>query len=82
MAMRVEKPPTEKARPLLTAGELDSQPRPARAAGFEPLGRGTMIAEAAYYRAERRSFTPGHELEDWLAAEAEIDSRLVRGGAR
>ena len=28
---------------------------------------------AAYYRAERRGFAPGHEVEDWLAAEAEID---------
>jgi hypothetical protein len=33
-----------------------------------------MIAEAAYFRAERRSFCPGHELDDWLAAEREIDS--------
>ncbi len=31
-----------------------------------------MIAEAAYYRAEKRSFAPGFELEDWLAAEREI----------
>lgn len=34
--------------------------------------RQTMIAEAAYYCAERRGFAPGHELEDWLRAEAEI----------
>ncbi len=31
-----------------------------------------MIAEAAYYRAQRRGFAPGHELEDWLEAEAQI----------
>lgn len=31
-----------------------------------------MVAEAAYYRAEHRGFEPGHELEDWLAAEADI----------
>jgi hypothetical protein len=30
------------------------------------------IAEAAYYLAEQRGFVPGHELEDWLAAEREI----------
>jgi|HigsolmetaAR202D_1030399.scaffolds.fasta_scaffold00204_18 hypothetical protein len=30
------------------------------------------IAEAAYYRAEKRGFEPGHELDDWLAAEMEI----------
>jgi hypothetical protein len=35
--------------------------------------RHAMIAEAAYYLAERRGFKPGHELEDWLAAEAMID---------
>jgi hypothetical protein len=33
-----------------------------------------LIAEAAYYRAERRGFAPGRELEDWLAAEIEIDA--------
>jgi hypothetical protein len=33
---------------------------------------GAMIAERAYYRAEKRGFVPGHELEDWLAAEREI----------
>jgi hypothetical protein len=30
-----------------------------------------QIATAAYLRAEMRGFEPGHELEDWLAAEAE-----------
>lgn len=33
---------------------------------------GAMIAERAYYRAEKRGFAPGHELEDWIAAEREI----------
>jgi len=32
----------------------------------------SWIAEAAYYRAEKRGFTPGGELQDWLDAEAEI----------
>ena len=35
--------------------------------------RAAMIAEAAYFRAERRGFSPGGELDDWLAAEHEID---------
>jgi len=38
-----------------------------------------MIAAAAYYRAERRGFAPGCDLEDWLAAEAEVDSLLSTG---
>ncbi|HYE37672.1 DUF2934 domain-containing protein [Methylocaldum sp.] len=33
-----------------------------------------QIAEAAYYRAERRGFAPGYEVEDWLEAEREIKS--------
>jgi hypothetical protein len=33
------------------------------------------IAEAAYYRAESRGFEPGGEMQDWLAAEAEILAR-------
>ena len=31
----------------------------------------SRIAESAYYKAEARGFSPGHELDDWLAAEAE-----------
>ena len=34
-----------------------------------------MVAVAAYYRSSRRGFEPGHELEDWLAAEDEIKER-------
>jgi hypothetical protein len=38
--------------------------------------RRALIAERAYLRAERRGFVPGHETEDWLAAEVEIDLLL------
>ncbi len=38
-----------------------------------PADRHRMTAEAAYYRAERRGFSPGHELDDWLWAEHEVD---------
>ena len=31
-----------------------------------------LVAELAYYKAEARGFEPGHELEDWLSAEAEV----------
>jgi hypothetical protein len=43
--------------------------------------RWAMIAENAYYRAERRGFLPGYEEEDWLAAEAEIDGQARRTAA-
>ncbi|MDD5322645.1 MAG: DUF2934 domain-containing protein [Methylococcales bacterium] len=31
-----------------------------------------MVAVNAYYRAEKRGFEPGHELDDWYEAEREI----------
>ncbi len=36
----------------------------------------SLIAIVAYLRAERPDFAAGHELEDWLAAEAEVNARL------
>jgi len=43
-----------------------------------PEQRAALIAEAAYFRAEKRGFGAGHETEDWLAAEAEVDARLLK----
>jgi hypothetical protein len=45
-------------------------------AALSPEQRRALIAQAAYYRAEQRGFAPGAELQDWLAAEAEIDDAL------
>jgi hypothetical protein len=39
--------------------------------------RQAMIAQAAYFRAERRGFEPGHEMEDWLAAELDVQQSLL-----
>lgn len=43
--------------------------------GGEELMR--MIAELAYFRAEKRGFQGGDPVEDWLMAEQEIKSRFV-----
>jgi hypothetical protein len=43
----------------------------------EPEVREIMIAEAAYYIAERRGFEPGAEVGDWLEAESAIDQLLA-----
>jgi len=40
----------------------------------------TMIEREAYLRAERRGFEPGHEEEDWVAAEAQVRSTLRAAG--
>jgi Protein of unknown function (DUF2934) len=51
---------------------------------FDPLrfvapapmrSRHDLIAELAYFRALKRGFEPGHEVEDWLEAEAEFEQR-------
>lgn len=48
----------------------------AQKATVSPEERYQMIAAAAYWRAERRSFAAGGALDDWIAAEAEIDAKL------
>jgi Protein of unknown function (DUF2934) len=39
--------------------------------------RNACIAEMAYFFAQRRGFSPGHEMDDWLTAENEVDARLI-----
>jgi len=39
--------------------------------------RRELIATAAYYLAEKRGFEAGHEMEDWLAAEASLADASV-----
>lgn len=59
---------TRKARSTETAYEPSLQSRQTPAPG----SMAEQIAIAAYFKAEARNFEPGHELEDWLAAEAEV----------
>lgn len=44
---------------------------------FAAQGRHHRIEVAAYFIAEKRGFAPGHELDDWLAAEREVDEASV-----
>ena len=39
--------------------------------------REQLIAAAAYYIAEKRHFSPGSEVSDWLEAEAQVDKELA-----
>jgi hypothetical protein len=39
-----------------------------------PAERHGRISDLAYRRAEMRGFAPGHEHEDWLEAEREVDA--------
>ena len=44
----------------------------------EQAWRDRLVREAAYFRSLRRQPCPGKELEDWVAAEREIDQSLGR----
>jgi hypothetical protein len=50
----------------------DAAPAPRGAASVLDEELRQKISQAAYYRAQQRGFSPGYEVEDWLAAEAEI----------
>ena len=55
---------------------------PAMASPPDPVhqkARQELIAEAAYLRAASRGFAPGHDLDDWLAAEKMVDACLAGG---
>src|SRR5262249_45407177 len=76
------KAPSAKSKGVRLANEIDQGTlRAIEEAAMVGCGadlRHAMIAEAAYYRAERRGFEPGHELEDWIAAEGEIQDLWTR----
>jgi hypothetical protein len=43
---------------------------------IDPDARRQLVAAEAYFRAERRGFAAGSELDDWVAAEVAVDTRL------
>lgn len=79
-AGQIPAPPTEAAKRVRR--KVAGTPRRANSkTGLTPEEFQKMVAAAAYYRAEQRGFAGGHELEDWLAAEAEIGLMLEKQGA-
>lgn len=64
--------PEPQAVPIAAEAGLSAVP----AEPIDPAQRHAMIAEAAFFIAQTRSFTPSQELDDWLAAEREIEQRL------
>ena len=47
-----------------------------RRADMSPEEIYRLIQETAYYKAKARGFAPGHEVQDWIEAEAEVRLRL------
>ena len=56
---------------LESAQSMTTRPK-----SIDPDVRHQLVAAEAYFRAERRGFAAGHELEDWVAAEAAVDSQF------
>jgi hypothetical protein len=76
---RGHKPPipgTAASGGVSPTARLDGDARGSGRTQIDPPGRRLLIAQAAYFRAEKRGFAPGRELQDWFEAKAEIE-RLV-----
>lgn len=79
MAKEIIKSSFEKRTVTMPASRIPRAKPDSGAEGPGPVTleqRQIMICEAAYYIAEHRGFEPGHDMDDWLAAEREIDAAL------
>jgi hypothetical protein len=71
----------EKTMPEITQPETKTSPRKPTIVKTEtrgsivPINVDEEIRRLAYLKSESRGFEPGHETEDWLAAEHEVRQR-------
>jgi hypothetical protein len=68
------------ARARRTSGKALQSDRSVESAGedLKDLGlRRRLISEAAYHRYAERGYADGHDLDDWLQAEAAVDDALA-----
>ena len=75
---------SKKKSPVRTADDnppTARDPRRPAAAKITEERRQAMVAERAYYKAERRGFVGGDRLQDWFEAEAEVDAPILRDAA-
>ena len=75
--------PTSPARTEKSGGARNPGSRPMEApragntrAELSPEAVYRLIQETAYFKAKARDFAPGHEVQDWIDAEAEVRMRL------
>ncbi|MBW8372288.1 MAG: DUF2934 domain-containing protein [Thiobacillus sp.] len=61
------------AKPTRNAVDPRNDPDISWRGAYSLEQREAMIRDAAYYHFVKRGYAPGHELDDWLAAEAEIE---------
>ena len=68
MEFIVAKPQADSASIAVIGTEPELASEGSEIAGEDQIN---SIAVAAYYKAEARGYEPGHEMQDWLDAEAE-----------
>ena len=77
---KIAKGTSAAAKLKVSSVRVTSKSRQASSAGsagiIDPEVRRQLVAAEAYFLAERRGFAGGNELEDWVAAERVVDSRL------
>ena len=78
MVKEITKPTAQKRAAATAPPSRIPQAKPDKASvPVTPEVRQVMICQAAYYIAEHRGFEPGHDVDDWLAAEEQIDAALT-----
>jgi Protein of unknown function (DUF2934). len=71
---RVQRPDSPESKSDASPGGAGLTPRsPAL-----PADQADRIASRAYELARQRGFSPGHELDDWLQAEREVEAGAPR----
>jgi hypothetical protein len=73
-----------KTEPKAEPTKVNGKPSIVRTEGranLVPINLDDEIRRLAYLLSERRGFEPGHEREDWLAAEREIRQRYRQQSA-
>jgi hypothetical protein len=70
---RAPSKPLQSERPSRAAPDMPSRTSGAK---LSPEDVYKLIQESAYFKAKERGFAPGHEVQDWIEAEAEVRSRL------
>ena len=81
-ATRAQPKPLQSQRPSKAAPDTPSlRPADGKASGntgakLSPEEVYRLIQESAYFKAKERGFAPGHEVQDWIEAEAEVRHRL------
>ena len=73
-----KKAATGKQAKKKTTASSKAKKSPPSAINISAEERWRMIATTAYLKAEARNFAPGHETDDWLEAEKEVDA-LIKG---